>query len=167
MPTRTTPSTLDSDKIETAARALLDEKVAAVRTLVETRQKREDARAAMSSAERADAAAYTAAVRAGWTTDELKSVGLDAPTKRTPGRPRATTRPSPTSTSMSTFAFTFTGVVSTLDIAAHLFLRRAVRLLAGDLLDAGHHLVRRLFRGPLFVDDAAHRLGPDVFIVER
>ena len=92
-----TTDSLDTDRIEAAARALLDGKVAAVRTLAHARQAREDARAALADAERVDAAAYAAALRAGWTTDELKRVGLDAPTKHATGRPR-TSRAARTST---------------------------------------------------------------------
>lgn len=91
MTTNNTPNRLDTDRIEAAARALLDDKVTAVRALAQARQRREDARAALTEAEREDSAAYTAALRAGWTADELKRVGLDALGKRTPGRPRTTT----------------------------------------------------------------------------
>ncbi|WP_380163360.1 hypothetical protein [Jannaschia sp. R86511] len=104
-------TSLDTDRIAAAARALLDDKVTAVRTLAEARQKREDARSALSDAERGDTTAYTAALKAGWTTDELKRVGLDAPSKRAPGRPRsnrrgaaASTSTAPTSTSDDTAA---------------------------------------------------------------
>ena len=86
-----TTITVDANRIEAAARALLDEKVAAVRVLAAARQAREDQRAALTEAERNDTAAYTAALRAGWTADELKRVGLDAATKRAPGRPRSST----------------------------------------------------------------------------
>src|SRR5688572_14210537 len=45
----------------------------------------------------------------------------------------------------------------------------SVRLpaLACDLLDAGDQLVDRLLDRHLVVDDAAHRLGPDVLVVEN
>lgn len=92
-------TTLDTDRIAAAARALLDDKVTAVRTLAEARQKREDAKSALTDAERGDAAAYAAALKAGWTADELKRVGLDAPTRRAPGRPRNTRRSTATSSS--------------------------------------------------------------------
>ena len=39
--------------------------------------------------------------------------------------------------------------------------------LARDLLDAGDHLVDRLVDRHLLVDDAVHRLGPDVLVVEH
>lgn len=102
----TTP-TVDTDRIEAAARALLGSKVTAVRTLAEARQQREERRAALAESEREDASAYAAALRAGWTADELKRVGLDASSKRTPGRPRTTRRstaaaPSPADNSSPT-----------------------------------------------------------------
>src|SRR2546426_9422793 len=37
---------------------------------------------------------------------------------------------------------------------------------ARDFLDAGDHLVDRLLHRPLVGDDAVHRLGPDVLVVE-
>ncbi|MFC5382152.1 hypothetical protein [Aquipuribacter nitratireducens] len=80
--------TVDTAHVEKAARALLDEKVAAVRLLAQARQRRLDASAALAGAEREDAGAWAAALRAGWTEDELKRVGLDVPKVRLPGRPR-------------------------------------------------------------------------------
>src|SRR5215216_1882401 len=38
---------------------------------------------------------------------------------------------------------------------------------ARDLLDAGDHFVHRLVDGNLLVDHAAHRLGPDILVVEN
>jgi hypothetical protein len=79
---------LSTDQVETAARALLDSRIQAVRELAITRQTRNDKREQLAAAERADTAAYTAALRAGWTTEELRKVGLDEPERRGPGRPR-------------------------------------------------------------------------------
>ena len=80
---------------EAAARDLLDQRMTAVRALVHARQQVTDARAALDAAERGDAAAYAAATRAGWTDGDLQRVGLPAPSRRPPGRPRQTqTRPS-------------------------------------------------------------------------
>lgn len=86
--------------VETAARALLDKRIDAVRALATARQLRNDKRAELADTERADTAAYAAAQRAGWTTEELKQVGLDEPTRRSPGRPRRarTTTPTPAAT---------------------------------------------------------------------
>jgi len=79
--------------VESAARDLLEHRIAAVRALAKARQLRLDKRAELDAAEREDAAAFAAAERAGWTPDELKRVGLDAPDRRLPGRPRRTRRP--------------------------------------------------------------------------
>jgi hypothetical protein len=79
---------LSTEQVETAARALLDSRIQAVRELATTRQTRNDKREELAAAERADTAAYAAALRAGWTTDELRKVGLDEPERRAPGRPR-------------------------------------------------------------------------------
>ncbi len=88
---------ISTDDVETAARALLDGKVAAVRDLAHARQLRNDKRAELDDAERADATAYAAAERAGWTADELRKVGLDAPNRKAPGRPRRARQPQPDS----------------------------------------------------------------------
>lgn len=86
---------ISADDVETAARALLDNKVAAVRDLAHARQLRNDKRAELAEAERADATAYAAAERAGWTAEELRKVGLDPPDRKAPGRPRRARLPQP------------------------------------------------------------------------
>ena len=88
-----TPPTPDT--VEDAARALLDERMHAVRDLAGTRTALSTHRASLTDLERADAAAYAAATRAGWSTDELKRLGFDAPTRRPPGRPRSRTTSDP------------------------------------------------------------------------
>ena len=85
-----TTTDVTTKTVEDAARALLDHRIAAVRDLAITRQARNDKRAELEDAERADAAAYAAAQRVGWTTDELRKVGLDEPDRKAPGRPRRT-----------------------------------------------------------------------------
>lgn len=94
------------DGFEARARTLLDNRMNAVRTAATTQAAVTDARDALATAERAHA--YTAAERAGWTTDELRKVGLNPPTRRRPGRPRRTTTPS-----ASTAAATSTAATST------------------------------------------------------
>jgi len=88
------PTPVDHQAVEQRARALLEDRIVAVRTLATARQHQLDTHARvreeLDSADRADAAAYAAALRAGWTDDELKNVGFDAPTRKTPGRPRRT-----------------------------------------------------------------------------
>jgi hypothetical protein len=81
-------SSLTPDAAAEAAQRLLNDRVDAVRALAKTRQQRNDARAQLDEAERADAAAFSAAQRAGWTSEELRKVGFDDPQRRGPGRPR-------------------------------------------------------------------------------
>ena len=110
------PQSVDPDRVETEARQLLDAKVAAIRLLATARQKVAHRQVALEEAEREDASCYSAATRAGWTPEELRKVGLLAPSRRPPGRPtsarRATAdkraaapesvgRPSPTSPTTS------------------------------------------------------------------
>lgn len=91
-------SQTDIDQAERLARELLDSRVAAVRALAEARAATDQKRAALADAEREDAAAWAAAERAGWSTAELKKVGFDPPSTRSPGRPRKNRR-RPTTTS--------------------------------------------------------------------
>lgn len=81
-------SEVSTQDIESAAAALLENRIASVRVLARTRQVCVDKRAELAAAEREDAAAFAAAQRAGWTVEELKRVGLDQPARRGPGRPR-------------------------------------------------------------------------------
>jgi len=79
---------VSTQDIESAAAALLESRIASIRTLARARQSCADKRAELAIAEKEDAAAYAAAQRAGWSVHELKRVGLDQPTRRVPGRPR-------------------------------------------------------------------------------
>lgn len=82
---------LDPDSAAQAARELLDQRVNVVRELAHVRQLLRDAEGALSQAQADDAAAYRAAVAAGWSDTELKSVGLPKPAAPTRVR-RATAR---------------------------------------------------------------------------
>jgi len=81
---------LDPDAAERAARELLDTRVTAVRELATRRAELTRARDAVITAERADAAAWAAAERSGWTETDLRRVGFEPPATRAPGRPRRT-----------------------------------------------------------------------------
>ena len=70
---------LDPDTTETRARALLDKRIQSVRDLVTKRQTVTDLRTQLDTAERDDHTAYQAALRDGWTADELKQLGLPEP----------------------------------------------------------------------------------------
>lgn len=83
---------------EAAARKVLDHRVAAVRTLAETRAALNCARQALAEAEKADTATWAATLRAGWIDADLRRVGFDPPTRRGPGRPRSTSTTSESET---------------------------------------------------------------------
>ena len=88
---------LDPDTTAQRARNLLDKRIHSVRELVTKRQTVTDLRAQLDTAERDDHAAYTAALRDGWTADELKQLGLPEPA----GKPRPR-KPSKTATTSTT-----------------------------------------------------------------
>lgn len=81
--------TLNIEEAERTARELLDGRMAAVRALVEARQGLADLRAQVAEAEREDARLYAAAVRDGWSADELRKIGLGEPEKVSRVRRRA------------------------------------------------------------------------------
>lgn len=80
--------TLSTEQVEAAARQLIDGRMQAVRDLAAARATTKRAQAALADAQRADAQAWAAAERAGWTAAELQKVGFSKPATRTPGRPR-------------------------------------------------------------------------------
>lgn len=88
------------DQVESAARALLDERMDSIRALTHTHQQVLDHRAALSEAERAHATAHAHALRGGWTQEELKKLGFAETVRKAPGRPRrprqTTPAPAPT-----------------------------------------------------------------------
>ena len=86
-------NTIDPDTTEARARELLDKRIQSVRALVTTRQTVTNLRAQLDTAERDDAAAYTAALRDGWTAEELKQLGLPEPAGKP--RPRKPSKPTP------------------------------------------------------------------------
>ena len=87
---------LDPDTTAQRARDLLDKRIQSVRDLVTKRQAVTDLRAQLDTAERDDHAAYTAALRDGWTADELKQLGLSEPAGKP--RPRKPSKAATTST---------------------------------------------------------------------
>lgn len=103
MATQLTPE----EAIERAKR-LQDERLNAVRGVAEARQALVDVREEtdrelselqariaerIGNAEREDARAYSAAVSAGWTADELRKIGFSEPDKKARVRRRATRKP--------------------------------------------------------------------------
>jgi len=83
-------TTTDPDAIESSLRALVDARMDAGRALARTAAERDARRAALEAVETEYAAQHAAAVTAGWTATELKKVGLEEPTTRTPRTRRRT-----------------------------------------------------------------------------
>lgn len=83
---------LNTDETERAARALLDNRIASVRALVEARQALADRRDEVAAAEREDARRYAAALRDGWSADELRKLGIGEPDKAHRSRRSASKR---------------------------------------------------------------------------
>lgn len=79
---------IDIGAVERAARARTDARIEAVKALAVARQNTLDKQADAATAEREDTIAWIAAIRQGWTEDELKDSGFDPPKRRGPGRPR-------------------------------------------------------------------------------
>lgn len=80
---------LDAQTAEERARALLDNRINSVRTLVATRQRLADLHEQLATTEADDVKAYRAALGDGWTADELRSLGIDEPAKKARTRRRA------------------------------------------------------------------------------
>ncbi len=74
--------------ITSRAQQLLAGRLDAVQKLSERQQKAAHAREAADAAEREAAGAWTEATQAGWSSTELKRLGLPQPTNRRGGRPK-------------------------------------------------------------------------------
>ena len=81
---------LDAGALEERARKLLDSRIVSVRTLVSARQVVTELQAKLTDAEQEDARLYAAALRHGWTADELRQLGLPEPIKKQRVRRRRT-----------------------------------------------------------------------------
>jgi hypothetical protein len=79
----------DPDAVTERARALFEERIAAVQALAEARKNTLAKRVELDELQRLEGAAYAAAMSAGCTTQELKSLGFDTPARRPRGRPRS------------------------------------------------------------------------------
>lgn len=90
--TETTPTTTTSEPLRTRAEQLLGERVDLVTRLGEAAQRATDARAALREAEKAEAAAWSAATDGGWSKNELQQLGFTAPATRRGGRPSRSKR---------------------------------------------------------------------------
>lgn len=74
-------TTLDPEATARAAQQLLNNRIDAVRALVDARTLVEQAREHLTAAEQADVRAYKAATSAGWSADELRQLELPEPGK--------------------------------------------------------------------------------------
>ena len=83
-------ATLDIEQTRNQARALLDSRIESVTALVKSRQRINDLRDQLVAAERDDKRAYVQATRDGWSSDELKKLGLEPSAVK---RRRTTKRP--------------------------------------------------------------------------
>ena len=86
----------DTMNAEAAAEKLLQGRMDYVRRAIDARQALAAAQDALREAERADTAAYQAAVKnGGWSADELKKIGLNQPekTKRVQRKTREKSQP--------------------------------------------------------------------------
>ena len=86
--------TPDITSAETQARALLETRMTSVRDLVTQRQQLTELHQQVADAEREDRRLYQAALKDGWSTDELRKIGLPetsspAATRRRSRRVRA------------------------------------------------------------------------------
>lgn len=72
----------DPQQAEEAAQRLLNDRMDYVRRAIATRGALDEAREALKEAEKNDTAAFQAAVNnGGWTSEELRKIGLTAPEK--------------------------------------------------------------------------------------
>lgn len=83
---------MNLEDYERAARELLEARMSSVRALVASRAKLDELRTQLADVEREDSRVYAAAVRDGWTADELKKLGLTAPESGHKPRRRATAK---------------------------------------------------------------------------
>ncbi|MBG6191686.1 hypothetical protein IWX64_002653 [Arthrobacter sp. CAN_A212] len=65
------------EQTQDQARKLLDSKIESVTALVKARQRVSDLREHLAQAEKDDKRAYVRATKDGWTTDQLKTLGLE------------------------------------------------------------------------------------------
>lgn len=81
-------TTPDPEQAAQTARQLLDARVSVVRKLATAAAEAEQAQATAEAAERQFVAVYREATQAGWAEAELRKMGIPAPKRRAPGRPR-------------------------------------------------------------------------------
>jgi hypothetical protein len=93
-------ASLNIEETKNQARALLDSRIESVTNLVKTRQRITELREQLADAEREDKRAYVRATKDGWSTEELKKLGLEsgaAARRRKTAAARPASADSPTS----------------------------------------------------------------------
>lgn len=70
---------INIEQTQQQARALLDSRIESVTALVKARQRVTDLKEQLAEAQREDKRAYIRATKDGWSTDELKKLGLENP----------------------------------------------------------------------------------------
>lgn len=85
-------TTLDAGALEERARKLLDSRISSVRALVSARQELAELQSQLAHAEHEDARLYAAALKDGWTAEELRQLGLAEPVKKERVRRRQATK---------------------------------------------------------------------------
>ncbi|MFE4230143.1 hypothetical protein ACFRJ8_19895 [Arthrobacter sp. NPDC056886] len=68
---------LDIEQTRNQARALLDSRIESVTQLVKARQRVADLKEQLADAERDDKRSYVRATKDGWSTEELRKLGLE------------------------------------------------------------------------------------------
>ncbi len=68
---------IDVEQTQNQARKLLDSRIESVTALVKARQRVTDLKEQLAQAEKDDKRQYVRATKDGWTTDQLKSLGLE------------------------------------------------------------------------------------------
>jgi hypothetical protein len=86
-----------TEQLEQGLRRLVDSRMTAARNVANAAVRRDEQRALLDQAQSAYAQAFSAALGAGWTLQELRKVGLDEPERTTPKRKRRAADPTPTS----------------------------------------------------------------------
>lgn len=87
----------NSQDLLSRAQSLLNQRLALVEEHKRNVDAEQDARNALSEAEKRSAYSWNAMLTAGWSVGELRQLGFREPSVRPPGRPRKTVRKEPAS----------------------------------------------------------------------
>lgn len=90
-------SNISIEQTQDQARQILNSRIESVTTLVKARQRVADLKNQLAEAEKDDKKAYVRATKDGWSSDELKKLGLESGTATKRRQTRRTTSPTPNS----------------------------------------------------------------------